>query len=90
MALNAEEKYRQKEYELKQQRDQSLADEREIIMLEEELNLTRNRLDQANHYIDKVIEQRDRVNGAINLYKRGKRSEGITLDDICMIMRHPL
>lgn len=92
MPLNGEEKYRQENFNEILAREQvRLANqEQEIALLEGELNLTRNRLDRSDRYIDKLVKQRDRVNGAINLHKRGRRSEGITLDDICMIMRHPL
>lgn len=55
-------------------------------MLEEELRHARNVNDHLNNYVDKLVEQRDQVNGAINLYVRGKRKEGVTLDSIRSIM----
>lgn len=89
MPLNAEERMQHEKFK-REQYARPTEERLEIAKLEEELNLTRNRLDQANHYIDKMTKQRDRVNGAISLYKQGKRLEGVTLDDIRMIMRHPL
>lgn len=72
----------------KQKQSSCEADSRDIAMLEEELRHTRNVNDHLNNCVDKLVEQRDQVNGAINLYVRGKRKEGVTLDSIRSIMGH--
>lgn len=81
MTLNGEEKYRQALYEEKRK-----ADHAEIALLEQQLKHCQNTNRYLDDYVDKLLNQRDLVNGAIALYKTGERSEGITLDTIRGVM----
>lgn len=82
MALNSEERYQQELYEEKRKQDQT-----EIDRLNERLDQQQSTINHLNNHIDKLTEQRDQINGAINLYNTGERSVGVTLDTIRGVMR---
>lgn len=87
MTLNAEERKRQAEYEQNRNHfSRPTPEQLEIASLEEELNVTRNLNDQLEHIVDKQKYQLDQINGAIELYVKGERKEGVTLDTVINTM----
>ena len=81
MPLNGEEKYIQALYEEKHKENEA-----EIALLKQQLQHCQNTHEYLNDYIDKLTEQRDQINGHIQLFVTGERKEGITLDSIIHTM----
>ena len=55
--------------------------------LTEQLKHSQNTINHLNDTIDRLVDQRDRVNGHIALYENHKRAEGVTLDAIRAVLR---
>lgn len=93
LLLNPEEAYEQEKFNalLKQQykhAQKSLAYyEAEVTQLEEELTLVRNTNDHINNELDKIILQRDKINGACQQVLTDKEfGDGLFKDRVLDIM----
>lgn len=60
--------------------------EDKVIECGKELEATRNLNDRLDRLVEKQLEQLDQINGAISLFVKGKRKEGVTLDTIINVM----
>lgn len=61
--------------------------EDKTVELEDNLNQSQMTINHLNNHIDKLTDQRDRINGHIALYESHERAEGVTLDAIRAALR---
>ena len=61
--------------------------EDKTIELEGALEQSQETINHLNSWVDKLVNQRDRINGEIALYESHERSANITLDSIRAVLR---